>query len=281
MFGPYRLEELLGRGGMGEVHRAHDTVRGRTVALKRLLPGLGQDHDFRERFRRESQLVARLREGHVIPIHDFGEIDGRLYIDMRLVEGTDLGTVLARSGPLSPERAVRIIGQVARALDAAHADGLVHRDVKPSNILLSDGLPDDDYAYLVDFGIVGSAETTGDRLTATGTAIGTLEYMAPERFLGDGGDRRVDVYALGCVLHEMLTGARPFAGTGPALMWAHAHTPPPLPSQVRPGVPAGLDAVVAGALAKDPADRVPTAGEVAARARAALAAGPTVPGTAV
>ncbi|GAA2539749.1 serine/threonine-protein kinase [Pseudonocardia hydrocarbonoxydans] len=281
MFGPYRLEELLGRGGMGEVHRAHDTVRGRTVALKRLLPGLGEDRDFRERFRRESQLVARLREGHVIPIHDFGEIDGRLYIDMRLVEGTDLGTVLARSGPLPPDRAVRVLGQVARALDAAHADGLVHRDVKPSNVLLSDGLPDDDYAYLVDFGIVGSVESNGNRLTATGTAIGTLEYMAPERFLGDGGDRRVDVYALGCVLHEMLTGARPFAGTGPAQMWAHAHTAPPRPSQLRPGIPPGLDAVVAGALAKDPADRVPTAGELAVRARAALAAAPTEPGTAM
>ncbi|GAA3221051.1 hypothetical protein GCM10017691_05770 [Pseudonocardia petroleophila] len=285
-FGPYRLESLIGRGGMGEVFRAHDTVRNRTVALKRLPASLAGDTGFQERFRREAQLVARLRDGHVIPIHDFGEIDGQLFIDMRLVDGADLRTVLDWIGPMPPERAVRIAGQVARALDAAHADGLVHRDVKPSNILLSGATRDpgadvDDYAYLVDFGIVASAgDVAGGRLTATGAAIGTVEYMSPERFLNGTGDRRIDVYALGCVLHEMLTGARPFSGTGPQQMWAHVNTPPPRPSLLRPGLPAALDDVIAAALAKDPDDRIPTAGELASRARAALAtapgSGPTV-----
>ncbi|MBW0091489.1 serine/threonine protein kinase, partial [Pseudonocardia sp. KRD-184] len=273
MFGPYRLEALIGRGGMGEVFRAHDTIRNRTVAIKRLPASLAGDASFEERFRREAQLVARLRDGHVIPIHDFGEIEGRLFIDMRLVDGADLRTVLDWIGPLAPERAVRIAGQVARALDAAHADGLVHRDVKPSNILLSGATRDpaadvDDYAYLVDFGIVAGVEdAAGGRLTATGAAIGTVEYMAPERFVRGTGDRRADVYALGCVLHEMLTGTRPFDGTGPAQMWAHVHTPPPRPSLLRPGVPTAFDEVIAAALAKDPDDRIATAGELASRAR--------------
>ncbi|WP_281360625.1 serine/threonine-protein kinase [Lentzea indica] len=150
-FGPYRIEQLLGRGGMGEVHRAYDTAHDRLVALKRLSPGIHDDADYRARFRREAQIVARLREPHVIPIHAYGEIDGRLYLDMRLVEGRDLSDIL-REGTVEPARAVRIVEQVASALDAAHADGLVHRDVKPSNILVTSG----DFVYLVDFGIARS-----------------------------------------------------------------------------------------------------------------------------
>jgi serine/threonine kinase PknH len=187
-FGPYRVGELLGRGGMGEVHRAYDTVHDRVVALKRLSATHNDDEDFRARFRRESRIAARLREPHVIPIHAYGEIDGRLYLDMRLVEGRDLAAVIA-DGPLDPARAVRLIAQVAGALDAAHADGLVHRDVKPSNILVTP----DDFVYLVDFGIARSVLPAGTHLTASGAVIGTLDYLAPERF-GDGlVDGRADV----------------------------------------------------------------------------------------
>ncbi|QFU88205.1 serine/threonine-protein kinase [Amycolatopsis sp. YIM 10] len=176
-FGPYRIEEPLGRGGMGEVHRAYDTTHDRVVALKRLSESAVGDPGFRARFRRESRIVARLREPHVIPIHAYGEIDGRLYLDMRLVEGPDLKE-LTDAGPLAPARAVHIVEQVASALDAAHADGLVHRDVKPSNILVAAG----DFVYLADFGIARSSSATATSITASGVMVGTLDYMAPERF---------------------------------------------------------------------------------------------------
>jgi serine/threonine-protein kinase len=178
VFGPYRLEALLGRGGMGEVWRAHDTVKERDVALKRLLAKFADDDEFQRRFQRESKIVAGLNEPHVIPIHDFGEIDGRLFLTMRLVDGADLGTVLSRSGPLSPTRAVAVVEHVAAALDAAHAGGLVHRDIKPSNVLISGA----DFAYLVDFGIARAVGSDQTALTGTGQAIGTWAYMAPERF---------------------------------------------------------------------------------------------------
>nr|BFE52101.1 hypothetical protein GCM10017745_55280 [Saccharothrix mutabilis subsp. capreolus] len=233
-FGPYRVGELLGRGGMGEVHRAHDTAHDRVVALKRLAPVHDDDADFRARFRRESRIAARLREPHVIPIHAFGEIDGRLYLDMRLVEGRDLAEVLAAEGPLDPARAVRLVGQVAGALDAAHADGLVHRDVKPSNVLVTP----EDFVYLVDFGIARSVLPSGSDLTASGAVLGTLDYMAPERF-GDGPvDGRVDVYALACVLYACVTGVRPFeADSAAALIWAHMQQVPAGASVVNPAVP--------------------------------------------
>lgn len=166
-FGPYRLDELLGRGGMGEVYRAYDTAKDRVVALKLLKTGLAHDEVFQERFRRESHAAARLGEPHVIPIHDWGEIDGVLFIDMRLVEGEDLRALLRRESVLSPARSVSIVEQVAAALDAAHRQGLVHRDIKPENILVSEN----DFAYLVDFGIAHAAEDT--HLTQAGTAIGT------------------------------------------------------------------------------------------------------------
>ncbi|WP_344039523.1 serine/threonine-protein kinase, partial [Saccharothrix xinjiangensis] len=270
VFGPYRIGQLLGRGGMGEVHRAHDTVHDRVVALKRLAPALNDDAAFRARFRREAQVVARLREPHVIPIHAYGEIDGRLYLDMRLVEGADLTDVIAR-GPLEPERAVRIVEQVAGALDAAHADGLVHRDVKPSNVLVAPG----DFVYLVDFGIARSASPAATHITASGDVIGTLDYMAPERFENGPVDARADVYALACVLFACLTGRRPFDADGTAAqIWAHLKEAPPRAGALNPAVPAALDHVIARGMAKDPAGRHESAGALAVAARAALAAVP-------
>ncbi|MEU5259859.1 serine/threonine-protein kinase [Amycolatopsis sp. NPDC021455] len=272
-FGPYRIEGLLGRGGMGEVHRAYDTAHDRVVALKLLSDPFGSDEAFRARFRRESQIVARLREPHVIPIHAYGEIDGRLYLDMRLVEGRDLKELLAH-GPLDPVRAAGIVAQVAGALDAAHADGLVHRDVKPSNILVTSS----DFVYLVDFGIARSMTAEGTSITGTGNVIGTLDYMAPERFGDAPITGLVDVYALACVLFECLTGRRPFPAEGAAAqMGAHLAAPPPRPSQVRPGLPTALDAVVARGMAKNPAGRYPTAGAFADAVRAAVTAPPPPP----
>ena len=267
-FGPYRIEGLLGRGGMGEVHRAYDTAHDRVVALKLLSDPFVADEAFRARFRRESQIVARLREPHVIPIHAYGEIDDRLYLDMRLVEGRDLKELL-EDGPLDPARAAGIVEQVAGALDAAHADGLVHRDVKPSNVLVTSA----DFVYLVDFGIARSMSAEGTSITGTGNVIGTLDYMAPERFGDAPITGLVDVYALACVLFECLTGTRPFPAEGAAAqMGAHLTAPPPVPSQVRPGLPPALDAVVARGMAKNPADRYPTAAALAEAARAAVTA---------
>src|ERR1700757_5020028 len=191
-FGRYRLIELLGRGGMGEVWRAQDTAtNNRTVAIKLLPPHLASDETFVRRFRREADAAARLNNPYIIPIHNYGEIDGRLYVDMRLIEGRNLQTVLD-DGPLEPSRAVRIIEQVAKALQAAHKIGLVHRDVKPSNILLDE----DDFAYLIDFGIARGADET--RLTSTGAMIGSWHYMAPERLRADEADARADIYAVAC-----------------------------------------------------------------------------------
>ena len=272
VFGPYRLDGLVGRGGMGEVHRAYDTRRERTVALKLLPPHLAHDATYQARFRRESQVAARLTEPHIIPIHDFGEIHGRLFIDMRLVDGTDLARLLADRGPLPPARAVDIVAQTASALAAAHSADLVHRDVKPSNILITGQSVDtggQDFVYLVDFGLAHAPGAT--TLTNTGTTIGTLAYMAPERFMGGPIDHRVDVYALGCVLFEALTGTKAFPGdSGPQLMYAHLNVPPPVPSRFRPGVPPGLDAVVWRAMAKNPDERYNAATDLAIDARAAL-----------
>ncbi|MBM7808179.1 serine/threonine-protein kinase [Geodermatophilus bullaregiensis] len=279
-FGAYRIEALLGRGGMGEVYRAFDTEHDRTVALKVLSEHLAADTSYRERFRREAHLAARLNEPHIVPIHRYGEIDGRLFLDMRLVPGRDVAAVLAEEGPMDPRRAVSIVSQTARALDAAHADGLVHRDVKPSNVLLT-GSGEDEFVYLVDFGIARSTtDAQGPSLTQTGAALGSFDYMAPERFLEKPIDRRVDVYALACVLFECLTARRPFTGDGLAtLMYAHLNTTPQPPSVLRPGLPRALDDVVLKGLAKEPDERYPTCGELAGAARAALASGGVAPRT--
>jgi serine/threonine-protein kinase len=263
-FGRYRLIELLGRGGMGEVWKAFDTATQRVVAVKVLPAQLAADPLFEQRFRREAYAAARLSEPHVVPIHNFGEIEGRLYVDMRLIEGQDLEHVLAR-GPLDPPRAVKIIEQVASALNAAHRVGLVHRDVKPSNILLGE----DDFAYLIDFGIARGAGETG--LTATGNVVGTWPYMAPERFTTGHTDTRSDIYALTCVLYECLTSSRPFPGDSVEQQIAgHLTAPPPRPSISRPGVSRQLDAVIAAGMAKDPNERYGTTIELARAARSAI-----------
>ncbi len=264
-FGRYRLIDLLGRGGMGEVWRAHDTVTDRVVAIKVLPAHLSEDEDFQRRFRREAHAAARLDSPHVVPIHDYGEIDGRLFVSMRLIEGRDLDSVLA-DGPLQPARAVRIIDQVAKALHAAHKVGLIHRDIKPSNILLDD----DDFAYLIDFGIARVADDT--RLTKTGSMIGTFAYIAPERLDGRAEeDARADIYSLACVLYEALTGEPPFPGsTTTQLMYAHAHTPPPRPSTTQPDVPAQFDEVIATGMAKGPDQRYATTIELANAAHDAI-----------
>jgi serine/threonine-protein kinase len=267
VFGRYQLLTLLGTGGMGQVWRARDSQTNRVVALKVLPERSADDDEVRERFRRECRAVAQLTEPHVIPIHDFGDIDGRLYLNMRLIEGTDLRTLIAREGPLSPRRAVTIIVQVAGALQAAQDAGLVHRDVKPSNILVGA----EDFAYLIDFGI---AHASDDRtLTKAGETIGTFAYMAPEAIgAAVKTDTRVDVYALACVLYECLTGRPPFMSTSGAqgVIAQHLHTPPPRPSIGTTEVPAAFDAVIARGMAKNPDDRYQSARELAAAARATM-----------
>ncbi|MFE6920785.1 protein kinase [Nocardia sp. NPDC057663] len=258
---------MLGKGGMGEVYEAYDTGKDRVVALKLLAEELAQDPSYQVRFRRESQAAAKLAEPHIIPIHDWGVIDGVLFIDMRLVPGTDLRNVLRAGGPMSPDRAVAVVEQIAAALDAAHAGGLVHRDVKPANILVTPA----DFAYLADFGI---AHTEGDSaVTQAGMAMGSYIYMAPERFDVGPISHRADVYSLACVLHECLTGASPFpAASMSVLIRAHLSETPPRPSEVLPGLPSTLDEVIARGMAKDPADRYASAGALAVAAREALAA---------
>ena len=265
-FGPYRLLRLVGSGGMGDVYEAEDTVRERIVALKLMSQTLSNDPVFRSRMQREARTAGRLQEPHVVPIHDFGEIDGQLYVDMRLIDGMDLATMLKRHGPLSPPRAVAIVRQIGSALDAAHAAGVMHRDVKPENVLVSA----DDFAYLVDFGIASA--TADEKLTQFGTTVGTVKYMAPERFSDAEVTHRADIYALACVLYECLTGSPPYTGDQVIVMGAHLNQPIPRPSAARPSVPAAFDGVIARGMAKDPADRYATCGDLAAAAYAALAA---------
>ncbi|MFC0452266.1 serine/threonine-protein kinase [Rhodococcus jostii] len=268
MFGRYQLQVLLARGGMGEVYRAYDTVKGRTVALKLLPEEFAKNPGYPARFRREAHAAARLQEPHVIPIHDWGEIDGLLYIDMRLVEGSDLRTLLTRGGPMPPARAVQIVIQIAAALDAAHTAGLVHRDVKPENILIT-GDRDNEFAYLVDFGIASDALAT--QLTTAGSIIGTYAYMAPERFDDVPVTGRSDIYSLACVLYEALAGAKPYpASTISGLIKAHLTSPVPRVSTTMRTIPVGFDAVIARGMAKDPADRYASAGQFASAAQSAL-----------
>jgi serine/threonine-protein kinase len=265
-FGPYELQSLIGSGGMGEVYRAYDTRRERVVALKLLRPEVAADPGYRARFQRESRIAARLREPHVIPVHDFGEIDGVLYIDMRLVEGPSLRDVLDANGALAPRRTVSIVGQVAKALDAAHANDLAHRDVKPENVLMTA----DAFAYLVDFGIAyGGGEAS---VTKANLIMGSCAYIAPERLNGEPGGPAADVYSLTCLLYECLTGRAPFEGDAQQVMNAHLVLPTPRPSLEQAGISPAFDDVIARGMAKDPADRYASAGAMAAAATSAAQA---------
>ena len=258
-FAGYRIESVVGRGGMGVVYRATDLSLERPVALKLIAPELAEDELFRSRFLREPKLAASLDHPHVVPIHEAGEHDGQLYLAMRFVEGSDLRTLLKSEDGLPLARALAILAEVADALDAAHRRGLVHRDVKPANVLVDE----DGHAYLTDFGVTLQL---GDA-TETGNIVGTLDYIAPEQIRGEKVDGRADVYALGCVLHQCVTGAAPFHRTTEAeTLWAHLQEPvPPVPAH-----PA-LDPVLAKALAKEPEDRYATSTELIEAAQLALA----------
>lgn len=257
----YRIERVLGRGGMGIVYRATQLALGRTVAIKLIASELSDDPVFRERFTTESRIAASVEHANVIPVYEAGEDDGLLFIAMRLVEGCDLGQLLERVGALTSERTVRVIAQVAGALDAAHARGLVHRDVKPANVLLTVDEPE--HAYLTDFGVAKHMGALS-RVTRVGQWVGTLDYLAPEQIRGEDLDARADIYALTGVLYHCLTGETPFERDSEAAsMWAHVSAPPPTPSSVRPDLPDELDEVIARGMAKDPAERFCSATELA------------------
>ncbi|MEZ5098917.1 MAG: protein kinase [Thermoleophilia bacterium] len=272
--GDYQIEGVIGRGGMGVVYLAEQQRPRRKVAIKVLAPELIHDESFRERFEFEWQTAAAIEHPNIIPLYQAGEADGVLYISMRYVEGTDLKALLERNGPLGSERALAIIAQVAAALDAAHAKGLVHRDVKPANVLISSGpgTSDSDHVYLTDFGVAKeTARKTG--WTRTGFFVGTIDYAAPEQIEGKALDARTDEYALGCLLYECLTGIPPFRKDSEvAVLLAHLMEPPPSITVARTELPPALDAVLARAMAKSPDERYATCREFVAAAQAALRA---------
>lgn len=263
-----RIEGVAGRGGMGVVYRATQLDLNRPVAIKVIAADRARDPGLRTRFSLEAKLAASIEHPNLIPVHAAGEQDGRLYIVMRYVAGTDVHRALRRDGRLAPERAARVISQVAAGLDAAHAAGLVHRDVKPANVMLSG-----EQVYLADFGL-SRLQSSDERFTDSGAWVGTVDYMSPEHLRGEPTDARSDVYALGCVLYAALTGVPPFRRpTVPATMSAHFHDAPPRPSEQAP-VPAEFDAVIARALSKRPEDRYPSAGDLGRAAMAAAAGEP-------
>jgi serine/threonine protein kinase len=275
-FAGYRLRSVLGRGGMSVVFEAENPRLGSVVALKVLAPELAADDLFRTRFLQESRVAASLNHPNVIPVYDAGPSEGLLYIAMRYVAGRDLRAVLDAHEHLSPAQALTLLSQAGRALDAAHRHGLVHRDVKPANILIERGADDEpDHVYLADFGITKPA-LSREGLTAPGQLVGTIDYIAPEQIQGGAVDGRADIYSLGCVLYECLTGRVPFMkDLDAAVIWAHVEETPMAPSAVRADLPPGIDDVLARALAKAPGERYPTAHEFMSAARAGLpVAGP-------
>jgi tRNA A-37 threonylcarbamoyl transferase component Bud32/streptogramin lyase len=265
----FRLESVIGRGGMGVVYLAQDLRLKRRVALKLVAPELAADARFRERFLREAQLAASLDHSHIVPVHAAGETDGRLWIAMRYVQGTDLKSLLEREGPLEPARAVELCGQVGEALDAAHEHGLVHRDVKPANVLVTQE-GGAEHCYLADFGLARSPDTASGPVSGTHLS-GTVDYTAPEQIAREPADQRADVYSLGCVLYECLAGQPPFKRQRPvATLFAHANEAPPSLHEHRPELPEPVDQVIATGMAKEPAERYATCSGLVAAAREAL-----------
>ncbi|MEU7059543.1 serine/threonine-protein kinase [Streptomyces sp. NPDC046197] len=271
----YRIEQEIGRGGMAVVFRARDLRLERTVALKLLAPELARNDTFRKRFTHESRVAAAIDHPHIVPIYEAGETDGVLYIAMRYVDGSDLRRLLDQRGPLTAPTTIRIAVQVASALDAAHDHGLVHRDVKPGNILVSRGTDSDhpEHVYLTDFGLTKkSLSLTG--FTTVGQLVGTLDYVAPEQITGRPVDARCDVYGFACVVYETLAGHPPFRrDTDLALLWAHQNAEPPPLTAERPDLPAPVDEVFARALAKSPDDRHDSCRAFVADLRLAVAGG--------
>jgi Protein kinase domain len=272
-FAGHRIEGILGRGGMGVVYRVVDLRLNRPAALKLITPALSADEDFRRRFQRESQLAASVRQQNVVTIYQAGEADGLLYVTMELVQGTDLRGLISQRGRIDMATSAAIVAQIGEALDAAHARGLVHRDVKPANVLIADAQPL--HVYLTDFGLTKRTSSQSG-ITKTGLFVGTIDYAAPEQIKGWPVDARADVYALGCVLFEMIAGRPPFRRENEyATMYAHTSEPPPALSSVAAGTPPALDAAITRALAKEPENRFQSAGDFA-RAVAAAVAGDTV-----
>ncbi|MEV4918235.1 serine/threonine-protein kinase [Streptomyces tirandamycinicus] len=278
----YRVEREIGRGGMAVVYCAKDLRLDRTVALKLLAPELARNDTFRRRFTHESRVAAAIDHPHIVPIFEAGETEGVLYIAMRFVAGLDLRALLDRDGPLPAATAVRIAAQVASALDAAHEHDLVHRDVKPGNVLVAKGTDIDhpEHVYLTDFGLTKkSLSLTG--FTTVGEFVGTLDYVAPEQISGRPVDGRCDLYSLACVVYESLAGGPPFQrDEDMALLWAHQYDQPPPLTEHRPDLPPGADEVLAKALAKVPDDRYDSCLEFVAALREAATAPAPAPGAA-
>jgi serine/threonine-protein kinase len=271
----FRIESLLGRGAMGVVYVARQRSPDRRVVLKLIAPRFAEDDGFRRRFLRETAATAAIEHPHILPVYAAGEEDGTLYLAMRLAEGRDLREVLGEDGPLPSSRALTIVAQIGGALDAAHAHGLVHRDVKPGNILVTRAPGEDtDVCYLTDFGVSTWTASTAATITATGKLVGTADYVSPEQIEGRGVDGAADRYSLGCVLYECLTGRPPFGGRTPIdTLRGHLHEDPVPPSDVVPGLDLAIDRVVERALAKDPADRHPTCAALVEDLRRAISDG--------
>ena len=267
-FAGYRIEAVAGEGGMGRVYRATQMALKRQVALKLIVPELADDPAFRVRFERESELAASIEHPNVIPVYEADNAEGRLFIAMRWVEGTDLRSIILEEGRLEPRRAASIVGQVAAALDAAHRNGLVHRDVKPANVMVT--RHDEEHVYLTDFGLTRRTGSASG-VTKTGQFVGTPDYMAPEQIRGERADARADVYALGCLLFHTLTGRVPYERDSDiARMYAHVNDPAPSVVKAVTGVPRAVDEVIGRALAKNPDERYLSAGDLGRAARAAL-----------
>jgi serine/threonine-protein kinase len=267
----YRIEERIGRGGMGVVYRAEHINLQRRAAIKIIAPDLAESEGFRERFSREARIAAALQHPNIVTVYDAGEVDGLLYLAMQYIQGEDLAAILRADGRLRPYRAIDVCRQVASALDAAHAMGLIHRDVKPANVLIEGR-----NAFLTDFGLTKRLDGTHAQLTRIGDVVGTIHYVAPEQIEGRKVSARSDVYSLGCLFYHCLSGQVPFAlETDVAVIYAHLSEEPPKLSELRPELPEGLDAVMAKALDKSPDRRFPSCGDMISAARAVIdAAGP-------